>query len=41
MLPAASKAVNQAKLNALEPWDLESMRPLSPLISPEFEAQRY
>jgi hypothetical protein len=27
MLPPASKAVNEAKLNALEPWDLEAMRP--------------
>jgi len=41
VLVAASKAVNEAKLNALEPWDLESMRPYEPAYLSGFKAQRY
>ena len=41
VLVAASKAVNEAKLDALEPWDLESMRPYEPAYLSGFKAQRY
>jgi ribosomal protein S27E len=41
VLVAASKAVNEAKLNALEPWDLEAMRPYEPAYISGFKAQRY
>jgi ribosomal protein S27E len=41
VLVAASKAVNESKLNALEPWDLESMRPYEPAFLSGFKAQRY
>ncbi len=41
VLVAASRAVNESKLNALEPWDLESMRPYEPAYLSGFKAQRY
>jgi ribosomal protein S27E len=41
VLVAASRAINEAKLNALEPWDLESMRPYEPAFLSGFKAQRY
>jgi len=41
VLVAASKAVAEAKLNALEPWDLESMCPYEPAYLAGFKAQRY
>jgi ribosomal protein S27E len=41
VLVAASKAVNEAKLNALQPWDLDSMRPYEPAYLSGFKAQRY
>jgi ribosomal protein S27E len=41
VLVAASRAINEAKLNALEPWDLESMRPYEPAYLSGFKAQRY
>jgi ribosomal protein S27E len=41
VLVAASKAVNESKLNALEPWDLDSMRPYEPAYLSGFKAQRY
>ena len=41
VLVAASKAVAEAKLNALEPWDLDSMCPYEPAYLAGFKAQRY
>jgi ribosomal protein S27E len=41
VLVAASKAVAEAKLDALEPWDLESMCPYEPAYLAGFKAQRY
>jgi ribosomal protein S27E len=41
VLVAASRAVAEAKLNALEPWDLESMCPYEPAYLAGFKAQRY
>jgi ribosomal protein S27E len=41
VLVAASKAIAEAKLNALEPWDLESMCPYEPAYLAGFKAQRY
>jgi ribosomal protein S27E len=41
VLVAASKAVTESKLNALEPWDLESMCPYEPAYLAGFKAQRY
>jgi hypothetical protein len=41
VLVAASKAVHENKLDALEPWDLESMRPYEPAYLAGFKAQRY
>ena len=41
VLVAASKAVHQDKLDALEPWDLDSMRPYEPAFLAGFKAQRY
>jgi ribosomal protein S27E len=41
VLVAASKAVSEAKLDALEPWDLESMCPYEPAYLAGFKAQRY
>jgi ribosomal protein S27E len=41
VLVAASRAIAEGKLNALEPWDLESMRPYEPAYLAGFKAQRY
>jgi ribosomal protein S27E len=41
VLVGASKAVHEDKLDALEPWDLESMRPYEPAYLSGFKAQRY
>jgi ribosomal protein S27E len=41
VLVAASKAVSEAKLDALEPWDLESMCRYEPAYLAGFKAQRY
>jgi ribosomal protein S27E len=41
VLVAATKAVNEARLSALEPWDLESMRRYEPMYLSGFKAQRY
>ena len=41
VLVAASRAINEGKLNALEPWDLDSMRPYEPAFLAGFKAQRY
>jgi ribosomal protein S27E len=41
VLVAASRAVHEAKLDALEPWDLEAMRPYEPAYLSGFKAQRY
>ena len=41
VLVAASRAVAEAKLNALGPWDLESMCPYEPAYLAGFKAQRY
>ena len=41
MLIAATKAVKEARLNALEPWDLESLCPYEPAYLAGFKAQRY
>jgi hypothetical protein len=41
VLIAATKAVKEARLNALEPWDLESLCPYEPAYLAGFKAQRY
>lgn len=41
VLVAASRAIAENKLNALEPWDLESMCPYEPSYLAGFKAQRY
>jgi ribosomal protein S27E len=41
VLVPATKAVNESRLNALEPWDLEAMRPYEPAFLSGFKAQRY
>jgi len=41
VLVAASKAVHEDKLDALEPWDLDAMRPYEPAFISGFKAQRY
>jgi ribosomal protein S27E len=41
VLVAASTAVNEGKLNALEPWDLEALCPYEPAYLSGFKAQRY
>jgi ribosomal protein S27E len=41
VLVGASRAVAEAKLNALEPWDLESLCPYEPAYLAGFKAQRY
>jgi ribosomal protein S27E len=41
VLVAASRAIAEAKLDALEPWDLESMCPYEPAYLAGFKAQRY
>ena len=41
VLVAASRAIAEAKLDALEPWDLDAMRPYEPAYLAGFKAQRY
>lgn len=41
VLITATKAVKEARLNALEPWDLESLCPYEPAYLAGFKAQRY
>jgi len=41
VLVAASRAIAENKLNALEPWDLESICPYEPAYLAGFKAQRY
>ena len=41
VLVAASKAVNEGRLDALEPWDLERLCPYEPAYLSGFKAQRY
>ncbi len=41
VLVAASHSVAEAKLDALEPWDLESLCPYEPAYLSGFKAQRY
>lgn len=41
VLIAASRAVAEKKLNALEPWDLEALCPYEPAYLAGFKAQRY
>ena len=41
VLIAASTSVSEAKLNALEPWDLEALCPYEPAYLSGFKAQRY
>jgi ribosomal protein S27E len=41
VLVAASTSVNEGKLNALEPWDLEALCPYEPAYLSGFKAQRY
>jgi len=41
VLVAASKAIAEAKLNALEPWDLQAMCSYEPAYLSGFKAQRY
>jgi len=41
VLIVATKAVKEARLSALEPWDLESLCPYEPAYLAGFKAQRY
>jgi len=41
VLIAATKSVSEAKLNALEPWDMESVCAYEPAYLAGFKAQRY
>ena len=41
VLVPASRAIAEARLNALEPWDLQSMRRYEPAFLAGFKAQRY
>jgi ribosomal protein S27E len=41
VLVAASKAVHESKLDGLQPWDLQAMRPYEPAYISGFKAQRY
>jgi len=41
VLIAATRAVSEARLNALAPWDLEALRPYEPAYLAGFKAQRY
>jgi ribosomal protein S27E len=41
LLVAATRSVNESHLNALEPWDLESLCPYQPAWLAGFRAQRY
>jgi len=41
VLIAASKSISEPRLDALEPWDLESMCPYEPAYLAGFKAQRY
>ena len=41
VLIPATKAVNESRLNALAPWDLEALRPYEPAYLAGFKAQRY
>lgn len=41
LLVPATKAVNEQRLNALEPWDLPSLTPYEPAYLAGFKAQRY
>jgi hypothetical protein len=41
VLVPASKSVSEKKLDALEPWDLESLSPYEPAYLAGFKAQRY
>ena len=41
VLVPASRSVSEAKLNALEPWGLDALRPYEPAYLAGFKAQRY
>ena len=41
LLIAATRAVKESRLDALEPWDLESLCPYEPAYLAGFKAQRY
>ena len=41
LLIPATRAVNQRRLVALEPWDIQAMRPYDPAYLAGFKAQRY
>jgi len=41
VLIAASKSIAEAKLNALQPWDLQALCPYDPAYLSGFKAQRY
>jgi hypothetical protein len=41
VLIAATKAVKESRLNALQPWDLEALCPYEPAYLAGFKAQRY
>jgi hypothetical protein len=41
VLIAATRAVNEARLNALQPWDLQALCPYEPAYLAGFKAQRY
>jgi hypothetical protein len=41
LLIPATRAVNQRRLDALEPWDLEALRPYEPAYLAGLKAQRY
>src|SRR5581483_6507331 len=41
VLVPATRAVNEARLNALEPWDLNALCPYEPAYLAGFKAQRY
>ena len=41
LLIPATKAVNERRLDALEPWDLEALSPYEPAYLAGFKAQRY
>ena len=41
VLIAATRAVSEARLNALQPWDLQALTPYEPAYLAGFKAQRY
>lgn len=41
VLIGATRAVSESRLNALEPWGLEALRPYQPVFLAGFKAQRY